>query len=1219
MLFHSVVRKSVLKVIKIFLVSIKRIVFLLSLLMGFAVSAHQSELGLPYSETISPFFIGYEGPWGTVAQDSENVLCFENSYGIVTFDGAAWKLYPTHGAPKLYQTQNGEIYFGAIDYIGKFGLNDENQAGFVSVLKDSTFAFGRVSDIEMFNNQLYFVANSKLYGIQDGIPNEVVLGNPVEKIFVDRNVLYVASGKVLYEYSKNLNLIAQYPLEVQGTVRTDECLVFAAYDGLYKISTEKKVVRVETEIDEILKNGDFSCLARMANNTICLGTHSNGLFCLDMQGKIIFSLNVSNGFPDNDIEYVFVDNTNNVWATTHTNIIRVDMSSAITYFNKNNGLLGNVTCVLRVNEVLYAGTDRGVFRLNDNHFEQILKQPCNALVEYKKSLIAGTTKGLFNVTTGEHICINNIKNLYPYKKGFISISESMLSVWMESRDTYPSFLPKYQVSLPNIEVTTMALEDAEKHVVFLGTKSDGLWFMQFDSTKNNLIKKCDWPGLPKGSDRLDVFKTSFGSVISTSNGIYRCDVDNKFFYKDSRILLPSTEKKMWASPITEDDEKNLWMVFHNEGVYENQIAVAWYTNNSEHYTLITAPFLKVRKNHTISILTEDNFIVWMGGNTGLVRLDFNKISIKKKVGNVRFTEILVDDRVVAQTDETVVLPYDTKSIIFDFMSVEFDNHEEMYYSYYLEGQERLWSNPTKINKKEYTNLPAGKYVFHIRAKRPGGAVSKESTFSFEVKQHPLLSSWAILFYIIVIAAIILVSYSRMRPRVKRVIKRKIAAKTANAAAADNSKKENAVVEKEDNESVFDMKPTGMRSMNFDIATVLFSDFKGFTKIAERIAADSLINELEKYFAEFDSIVEKYNVAKIKTVGDSYMCAGGIPKSNTTNPIEVVAAALEIQYRMEEMQKDNQDGEAWGVRIGVHTGPVIAGLVGSKKYTYDIWGESVNIANRMEASGEVGRVNISESTFLMVREFFDCEYRGKVALKGKEEKMDMYFVNGFKAVFTDNPLKALPNTEFANKLALQRFEGLQEQIYTMLEEKLPSIYFYHNLKHTIDVVVQVEAIGYAEGVNDVDMYILKTAALFHDAGFIRSYQKHEQAGMELARAILPNEGYTQDQIDRICHLIDCTRTEVVPEALLEKILCDADLDYLGRSDYYCVSNELYKELLEQKLVKKNEYEWYLTQVKFLQEHKYYTDFSRSRRNPEKVKHIQWLQEQITNFNNINSKI
>ncbi|MCQ2959065.1 MAG: HD domain-containing protein [Bacteroidales bacterium] len=1204
------------------MVSIKRIVFLLSLLIGLSASAQQPEQGIPYYETISPFFIGYEGPWNSVVQDAENVLYFENRYGVVFFDGASWKMLKTHGTPTLCQDKNGIIYVGAVDFLGRIETDDCNRK-FLKTVLDSAQSFGKITDVVAFNNSLFFIARGKLFTVKDFSPLELDIDVQVKKLFSIRGKLYVASEKNLYELSGNNHLVYVASISVEGALLTDDSFVFVTNNGFVKIAPDNQVVPFPTEIDTYIKKGEFQCISRTINNRICVGTKSHGIICLSEKGKILFSLDVSNGFPDNKISDLFVDRDNNIWATTNSDIVRIEINSAITYYNKYNGLFGGVYGVARCNGILYVGTDRGIFKLLGDHFDLIKGVSCNVLQKYKETVVAGTDEGLFIGDLNSPLVEGEIKNIHICEGKLIVVTPEKLEIYydLSKDDNTVKFSKKYSTDIPAVEITSMACDQANVNLAMLGTKCDGIWMLAIDSVNQLRMSKCEWQGLPKDNDRMDVFETSQGCVYSTSHGLYRCELKNKFFYKDGKIMVPATDYRMWISPVKEDKDKNLWMAFRTDGSYESQIGVAWNTNNSELYTLITAPFVKIRKNHTTTILPEDNSIVWFGGNTGLIRMDFNKISVKKNIGNVRLSKVAINgDSVLTQKEKSVKLPYDTKSISFEFASVEFENHDDIYYSYYLEGQEKIWSEPSQVTTKEYTNLPAGKYVFHVRAKRAGSVTSKETVFEFEVKRNPLLSPWAFSFYLLLIAFVVLWHYRAGRKiMAKKMEQRRLEENKVTQKKQEEHKKEDFKLNNGlSDDSIRELQSTGhVRSMNFDLATVLFSDFKGFTEIAQRVSADSLIRELDMYFSEFDKIVEKYNVEKIKTVGDTYMCAGGIPKKNTTNPIEVVAAALEIQYRIAELQKENAEGaEKWGVRIGIHTGPLIAGVVGSKKSSYDIWGDSVNIASSMEVAGEVGRVNVSESTFLMVREFFNCEYRGKVSLKGKETKMDTYFVNGFKTMFTENPLKALPNKEFTYKLALLRFEGLQEQMYTIFEENIPKKYYYHSLKHTIDVVVQVEAIGQAEGINDDDMYILKTAALFHDSGFMQTYAKHEHASIEIARNYLSKENYTPEQINRVCRLIECTMITEEPTNLLEKIIRDADLDYLGRSDYMCVANELYKELLEQKLVKKNEYEWYVGQVKFLQEHKYYTDYSRSRRNPEKVKHIQWLQEQITKFNNIN---
>ncbi|MBN8680969.1 MAG: hypothetical protein J0M29_22280 [Chitinophagales bacterium] len=182
---------------------------------------------------------------------------------------------------------------------------------------------------------------------------------------------------------------------------------------------------------------------------------------------------------------------------------------------------------------------------------------------------------------------------------------------------------------------------------------------------------------------------------------------------------------------------------------------------------------------------------------------------------------------------------------------------------------------------------------------------------------------------------------------------------------------------------------------YEQATVMFIDFKGFTNVAERLSPERLVEELDLCFSNFDQIISKYRIEKIKTVGDAYICASGLSDMNAS-PSDIVKAALEMQDFLLGLKAErmSQGLPYFDARVGIHTGPVVAGVVGAKKFAYDIWGDTVNTAARLEEQCEPGRVNVSEDAYWLAKYEFEWQHRGKIPAKNKGT-LDMYYVTGIK--------------------------------------------------------------------------------------------------------------------------------------------------------------------------------------------------------------------------------
>ena len=194
----------------------------------------------------------------------------------------------------------------------------------------------------------------------------------------------------------------------------------------------------------------------------------------------------------------------------------------------------------------------------------------------------------------------------------------------------------------------------------------------------------------------------------------------------------------------------------------------------------------------------------------------------------------------------------------------------------------------------------------------------------------------------------------------------------------------------------ELKEAGkVRAKHFESVTVMFTDFKAFTANSDQLSPEELVESIDFYFSKFDEIMEKYGLEKIKTIGDAYMCAGGLPNPTSDHAHKMIEAAIEIADFVDESKKEDPNNlTRFDIRIGINTGPVVAGVVGTKKFAYDIWGDTVNIASRMESNSEPGKINISENTYQLIKDDFDCSYRGKIEAKHKGQ-LKMYFVHAEK--------------------------------------------------------------------------------------------------------------------------------------------------------------------------------------------------------------------------------
>ncbi len=361
------------------------------------------------------------------------------------------------------------------------------------------------------------------------------------------------------------------------------------------------------------------------------------------------------------------------------------------------------------------------------------------------------------------------------------------------------------------------------------------------------------------------------------------------------------------------------------------------------------------------------------------------------------------DTVVSQTmglsDENAIeLHHKDRLVTFRFALANYKNPNENRYSYFLEGYDKEWSEPSRENVARFNDIPPDNYIFRVRSSSGLGPwTAEELSIPVVIKEAYYKTWW---FFFLCTLGILSLWYALLRYRIytlrqrEKQLEAEVRLRTQELIR-EKQKSDDLLLNILPAETAEELKKFGKaQAKRHDSVTIFFSDFKDFTQIAQQMSPEELVAEIDHCFSAFDEIIGKHRLEKIKTIGDAYMCAGGLPTAGAAQSTDVVRAALEIQSFLQELavQREAEGRPAFHARIGIHTGPVITGIVGTKKFAYDVWGSAVNIAARLEELGEVGKVNVSEHTYDLISPEFLCTPRGQLEAKNAGA-INMYFVDG----------------------------------------------------------------------------------------------------------------------------------------------------------------------------------------------------------------------------------
>ncbi len=1178
-----------------------------------------------------------------ITQDKENIIWISTDKGITS-----------------YNPINEKFTNYAIDSV----LSELLPINQLILIDSATILMSTTKDLVIFNPITKIFKNIPFKEIERS--NILALKHFENKIFISTkeglyNIVFEKNSMKLQSLNSSINEpILGFEVHLKKLYAFSKQSIYL-YNSAHQLEVFKSL---KSNLNEI--NGVISTIHFDHRDVLWIGTQVSGLYRYNTNNGLIdrftHSSNLSTSISSNTIMSITSDQTGILWVGTRLGINIFD--SERQNFNHYQTIVGNEKIDNSKVWSIFSENNNEVWIGGDNGLSKIQKRN-NAIETYRPILYGNhANNGIYSIKAAFNgFWVGTEEGLQRFdsiQKKFIPIplSESV----NKSRTYCIKVLKDGRVFSGNrqglLEVKkngsmylhrdySPSLSNKNKANIFrcVAANNDSLlWF----GTEEGVVSFSPYTYEFKNRIHQDAFNDNFITSLwldkqvlwigTRSAGVYQYNIEKKSI---SNISEKNGLANNAVNGLLEDENANLW-ISTNKGLSRYQIGDKIISNFTESDGLQSNEF------NSGAVFKSANNELYFGGINGFNVFLPNEIGKNKYPPKMVFTAFNLFNKKVPISKDGILtksisatnqidIDYDEKVISFEFAALHYSNPKKNQHAYKLEGFDKDWVNIGNTRIATYTNLNAGKYTFKVKGSNSDNVWSDPIEISITIHPPFWATWWFRIIFIFGVLGFIFYNYQNRIKRIRRqkrllesqvkqrtieIIKQKEEVEIQKKLLEEEKEKtEKLLLNVLPKETAEELKNRGRaKARNYTQATVMFADFEGFTQLAENYKPQDLVARLDRFFIKFDEITEKFDVEKIKTVGDAYLCAGGLPIRNKSNPIDTVLAALHFQKIVaDERELMIAEGrEPWKLRVGIHTGELIAGVVGIKRFAYDIWGDTVNIASRLETACETGMINISGATYDAVVEFFECEYRGRIPAKNKGD-IDMYYVHRIKAELSENEDGINPNEAFEHYVNLKLYSNInyrnaEKYIIKRLKEDLPEGLTYHGIHHTKDVCESVERLAIWEGIRGEDLYLLKTAALFHDAGFVESYESNEPIGAKMSKEMLPDFGYTKEQINKVIHLIEATKWPHNPKTHLQKLMCDADLDYLGRPDFFQKASTLRKELERFGKIK-TEKDWDELQVKFLSAHKFFTKSAILRRAPEKEKHLSELKKILSKHDEI----
>lgn len=1041
------------------------------MLLTFSVKASVGAEGNPFVRYYHPLdYMGYSQNW-YITQDSDGILYFANGDGILEFDGQDWKMHKVgnHNTPTCMLIEDGIIWVGAKAEIGFLSAKNgkgKKYTSLTNLLPEEAQDFGFVTRIARMGKYLYFGTSDKTF-IWDNKQFSVLYHSPQSSLQKVKDMLF------LYDHEKGLMLLTgKTQLAIEGgeffkekVIRdilpydAERYLIITRYQGIFVVSFDFSVIYaprliIENKlISETYNKASADVIyqtIQLSGDRYAFATMLGGTYLMGSDGEYKGVLNRTSRIPNETHSCLFEDNEGNLWIALDNGIAKVMLSSNFTYLDERSGLFGSVLDIHFFKGSLYVGTWQGLFHMPINSLKekeavfnsiQSVKSQCWKLqmitTENDQQLWAATSDGLFVFSSGnnQRILSQGVYYAIVQSKKYPDL------VFAGHREGIDVFILKnnspqlfQSLRIPGQQSRVVSIQEDNNGTIWAGSEFQGVFSIHIHQQS--------------GAYNLNII--SHASKMPEAEYYYAYSRNNHiFFVSREGIFVP-----YFSEQSTEIEFKRI--LFHEKSSFQKDYYInifhedpisgeCWLQLASKHRALkyfgrisgtnqqpqfIVNPYKLFPGYEIYAMQTDSSGLLWLGCDDGIFILNDKNIAGQKhgfdaiiRTVTLNKDSLYFDGSITAQKGKPELLPeFESKynNLIFSFAANSYLDEEHTLFRYRLEGFEDDWSSWGKNSSKEYTNLQPGTYSFTVQSRDILDRISTVAKFDFIIHKpwYKTFLAWAI--YLILFTGLIILGNIFTNRRLIKA-KQKLENIVDKRTQELQMQKREIESEKEKTDRLLlnilpvkvaeELKSMGFsKAQYYDSATVLFTDFAGFTRIAEVETPQDLIDKLERFFILFDEIVIRNKLEKIKTIGDSHMSVGGLPVENRSHPFDCILAALEMIEVMDKARTQQEWASNWHLRIGIHTGNVIAGIVGKRKFAYDVWGDTVNTSSRLQETGNSDRINISKEMHAIIEPFFECEYRGKIQVKHKGE-IDMYFVNRLKPEYSKNQEGTKPNLQF----------------------------------------------------------------------------------------------------------------------------------------------------------------------------------------------------------------